>query len=409
MASTCRFCATPLEYEFVDLGLSPISNAFIRPDQLHQKEPFYPLHAFVCSECCLVQLEEFESPDKIFSDYVYFSSYSDSWLAHARKFVAGASERFSLDSNSLVIEVASNDGYLLQYFRERDVPVLGIEPASNVAEVAVAAGINTIDEFFGVSLAKRLRDEGRTCDLLVGNNVLAHVPDINDFVGGLKIVLGDGGVLSMEFPHLLKLIQQTQFDTIYHEHFSYLSLLTVQKIFRHHGLEVFDVEELTTHGGSLRVFAQHLDGKHSLGDAVSKVLADERDASLDTLQGYENFSEKVAKVKNELLAFLDTASSEGKTVVGYGAPAKGNTLLNFCGIGPDAIQYTVDRSPHKQGRLLPGTRIPVYAPEQIDATRPDYVLILPWNLQEEIVQQLSHIGEWGGKCVVPIPELQILE
>ena len=409
MASTCRFCATPLEHEFVDLGLSPISNAFIRPDQLHQKEPFYPLHAFVCSECCLVQLEEFESPDKIFSDYVYFSSYSDSWLAHARKFVASASERFSLDSNSLVIEVASNDGYLLQYFRERDVPVLGIEPASNVAEVAVAAGINTIDEFFGVSLAKRLRDEGRTCDLLVGNNVLAHVPDINDFVGGLKIVLGDGGVLSMEFPHLLKLIQQTQFDTIYHEHFSYLSLLTVQKIFRHHGLEVFDVEELTTHGGSLRVFAQHLDGKHSLGDAVSKVLADERDASLDTLQGYENFSEKVAKVKNELLAFLDTANSEGKTVVGYGAPAKGNTLLNFCGIGPDAIQYTVDRSPHKQGRLLPGTRIPVHAPEQIDATRPDYVLILPWNLQEEIVRQLSHIGEWGGKCVVPIPELRILE
>ena len=409
MASTCRFCATPLKHEFVDLGLSPISNAFIRPDQLDQKEAFYPLHAFVCSECFLVQLEEFESPDEIFSDYVYFSSYSDSWLAHANRFVADAAERFDLDSGSLVIEVASNDGYLLQYFKERNVPVLGIEPASNVAEVAIAAGINTIDEFFGVSLAQRLRDEGRTCNLLVGNNVLAHVPDINDFVAGLKIVLGEGGVLSMEFPHLLKLIQQTQFDTIYHEHFSYLSLLTVQKIFQQHGLQVFDVEELTTHGGSLRVFAQHPEGQQPLGDAVSKVLGDERDAGLDTLQGYQNFAVRVAKVKDDLLAFLSKASDEGKTVVGYGAPAKGNTLLNFCGVGPDAIEYTVDRSPHKQGRLLPGTHIPVHAPEHIDDTKPDYVLILPWNLQEEIVQQLRHIDAWGGKCVVPIPELRILE
>jgi len=409
MASTCRFCATPLEHEFVDLGLSPISNAFIRPDELDQKEPFYPLHAFVCGECFLVQLEEFESPDEIFSDYVYFSSYSDSWLAHANRFVAEAAERFDLDASSLVIEVASNDGYLLQYFKERNVPVLGIEPASNVAEVAVAAGINTIDEFFGVALAQRLRDEGRTCDLLVGNNVLAHVPDINDFVAGLKIVLGEGGVLSMEFPHLLKLIQQTQFDTIYHEHFSYLSLLTVQKLFQQHGLQVFDVEELTTHGGSLRVFAQHPEGKQAFGNAVGKVLGDERDAGLDALQGYQNFAVKVAKVKDDLLAFLSKANEEGKTVVGYGAPAKGNTLLNFCGVGPDAIEYTVDRSPHKQGRLLPGTHIPVHAPEHIDETRPDYVLILPWNLQEEIVQQLSHIGTWGGKCVVPIPELRILE
>lgn len=409
MASNCRFCATPLEHEFVNLGLSPISNAFIKPELADQDEPFYPLHAFVCGECFLVQLEEFESPDEIFSDYVYFSSYSDSWLAHAKKFVNGATKRFGLDIDSLVIEVASNDGYLLQYFKELNVPVLGIEPATNVAEVARAAGIETIDEFFGVALASRLRDEGYSCDLLVGNNVLAHVPDINDFVGGLKIVLADNGVLSMEFPHLLKLIRHTQFDTIYHEHFSYLSLLTVQKIFRHHDLEVFDVEELSTHGGSLRVFAQHPGDPQILSAAVSKVLSDERDAGLDTLQGYQNFSEKVAKVKDELLSFLDEARRTNKTVVGYGAPAKGNTLLNFCGVGPESIQYTVDRSPHKQGCLLPGTHIPVRAPETIDETRPDYVLILPWNLQDEIVQQLRHIEEWGGRCVVPIPELRVLD
>ncbi|NQV86367.1 MAG: methyltransferase domain-containing protein [Woeseiaceae bacterium] len=409
MASNCRFCATPLKHEFVNLGLSPISNAFIKPELADQDEPFYPLHAFVCGECFLVQLEEFESPDEIFSDYVYFSSYSDSWLAHAKKFVNGATKRFGLDTDSLVIEVASNDGYLLQYFKELNVPVLGIEPATNVAEVARAAGIETIDEFFGVALASRLRDESYSCDLLVGNNVLAHVPDINDFVGGLKIVLADNGVLSMEFPHLLKLIRHTQFDTIYHEHFSYLSLLTVQKIFRHHDLEVFDVEELSTHGGSLRVFAQHPGDPQILSAAVGKVLSDERDAGLDTLQGYQNFSEKVAKVKDELLSFLDQARRTNKTVVGYGAPAKGNTLLNFCGVGPESIQYTVDRSPHKQGCLLPGTHIPVRAPETIDETRPDYVLILPWNLQDEIVQQLRHIEEWGGRCVVPIPELRVLD
>lgn len=409
MASNCRFCATPLEHDFVNLGLSPISNAFIKPELADQDEPFYPLHAFVCDECFLVQLEEFESPDEIFSDYVYFSSYSDSWLAHAKKFVDGAAKRFNLDTNSLVIEVASNDGYLLQYFKELRVPVLGIEPASNVAEVARAAGIETIDKFFGVALASRLRDEGRCCDLLVGNNVLAHVPDINDFVGGLKIALADNGVLSMEFPHLLKLIRHTQFDTIYHEHFSYLSLLTVQNIFRHHGLQVFDVEELTTHGGSLRVLAQHPGDSQILSAAVGKVLSDERDAGLNTLQGYQNFSEKVAKVKDDLLSFLSTARRDKKTVVGYGAPAKGNTLLNFCGVGPDSIQYTVDRNPHKQGRLLPGTHIPVHAPEFIDKTKPDYVLILPWNLQDEIVQQMRHIKEWGGRCVVPIPELRVLD
>ena len=409
MASTCRFCATPLEHEFVNLGLSPISNAFVKPADVDKDEAFYPLHAFVCGECFLVQLEEFESPDEIFSDYVYFSSYSDSWLEHAKRFVDAATRRFELGPDSLVMEVASNDGYLLQYFVEGGVPVLGIEPASNVAEVARKAGVDTIDEFFGVALAERLRDEGRTADLLVGNNVLAHVPDINDFVGGLKIALSENGVLSMEFPHLLKLIQQTQFDTIYHEHFSYLSLIAVQRIFRHHGLEVFDVEELTTHGGSLRVFAQHPNGKQATTTTVENVLGDEKQAGMDSLAGYQNFAEKVAKVKDDLLAFLAAADAAGKSVVGYGAPAKGNTLLNFCGVGPDSIQYTVDRSPYKQDHLLPGTHIPVYAPEQIDASRPDYVLILPWNLQDEIVQQLSHIKDWGGQCVVPIPELRVLE
>ena len=409
MASMCRFCATPLEHEFVNLGLSPISNAFVNPDDADRKEAFYPLHAFVCGECFLVQLEEFESPDKIFSDYVYFSSYSDSWLAHAKKFVRAAAERFGLNSDSLAIEVASNDGYLLQYFKELQVPVLGIEPASNVAEVARSAGIETIDEFFGVELATRLRDEGRTCDLLVGNNVLAHVPNINDFVGGLKIVLGENGVLSMEFPHLLKLIQQTQFDTIYHEHFSYLSLLTVKKIFGRHGLEVFDVEELSTHGGSLRVFAQHPGGRQAHSDSVEKVLGDEKEARLNSLLGYQNFAEKVDQVRNDLLSFLATARKDGKSVVGYGAPAKGNTLLNFCKVGPETIQYTVDRSPYKQNKLLPGTHIPVHAPDHIDVTKPDYILILPWNLQHEIVQQLDHIQAWGGQCVVPIPALKVLK
>ncbi|MCH9694527.1 MAG: class I SAM-dependent methyltransferase [Gammaproteobacteria bacterium] len=407
MASNCRFCSTPLEHTLVDLGLSPVSNAFPSAEDLGKDEPFYPLHAFVCADCFLVQLEEFESPDQIFSDYVYFSSYSDSWLAHAKTFADAATRRFDLGSNSRVVEVASNDGYLLQYFKQSGVPVLGIEPASNVADVAIKAGIDTISEFFGVALAEQLVSDGRPGNLVVGNNVLAHVPDINDFVGGLKIALADDGVLCMEFPHLLKLIEQTQFDTIYHEHFSYLSLLTVQRIFAHHGLIVFDVDELPTHGGSLRVYAQHPDGAQAHSNAVESLLGTERAAGLDTLDGYANFAERVLKVKTDLLAFLEDAGAAGKTVVGYGAPAKGNTLLNYCDVGTDLVSYTVDRSPHKQDLYLPGTHLPVHAPEHIAETKPDYVLILPWNLREEVAEQMAHIRDWGGKFVVPIPELRI--
>ncbi|GMQ76433.1 MAG: class I SAM-dependent methyltransferase [Gammaproteobacteria bacterium] len=408
MAAACRFCATPLEHDFVDLGMSPLSNAFLEADELNRMERFYPLRAYVCGECFLVQLEEFESPDEIFRDYVYFSSYSDSWLAHAREFAAGATDRFGLDARSLVVEIASNDGYLLQYFNERGIPVLGIEPARNVAQVAIDAGIDTVTEFFGVALARRLREERQGCDLLVGNNVLAHVPDLNDFVAGLEFLLADNGALSMEFPHLLQLVEHTQFDTIYHEHFSYFSLLAAQRIFRHHGLEIFDVEELPSHGGSLRIYAQHPDGGYPHRDSVERLLARERDAGLDRLEIYRHFSERVHEVKRDLLEFLIEARRAGKRSVGYGAPAKGNTLLNFCGVGTDFIEYTVDRSPHKQGRFLPGTHIPVHSPERIAQTRPDYVLILPWNLQDEIVEQMTHIRSWGGRFVVPIPRLAVL-
>ncbi len=408
MAAECRFCATPLEHSFVDLGMSPLSNAFLEADELDRMERFYPLRAYVCGECFLVQLEEFESPDEIFRDYVYFSSYSDSWLAHAREFAAGATDRFGLDARSLVVEIASNDGYLLQYFNERDIPVLGIEPARNVAQVAIDAGIDTVTEFFGVALARRLRAERQGCDLLIGNNVLAHVPDLNDFVAGLELLLADDGALSMEFPHLLQLVEHTQFDTIYHEHFSYFSLLAAQRIFRHHGLEIFDVEELPSHGGSLRIYAQHPDGGYPHSDSVERLLARERDAGLDRLEIYRYFSERVHGVKRDLIEFLIEARRAGKRVAGYGAPAKGNTLLNFCGVGTDFIEYTVDRSPHKQGRFLPGTHIPVHSPERIAQTKPDYVLILPWNLQDEIVEQMIHIRSWGGRFVVPIPRLAVL-
>jgi 2-polyprenyl-3-methyl-5-hydroxy-6-metoxy-1,4-benzoquinol methylase len=405
----CRFCDTPLEHSFVDLGMSPLSNAFIKPEKYQAMEPFYPLHAYVCGACFLVQLEEFESPRHIFSDYVYFSSYSDSWLRHAKAYAEMMIRRFGFSAKNQVIEIASNDGYLLRNFMERGIPVLGIEPAANVAQVAQAAGIPTLTRFFGVSTATELAASRTQADLLLGNNVLAHVPDINDFAAGMKLALKRDGVITMEFPHLLQLMANNQFDTIYHEHFSYLSFITVEKVFARHDLTLFDVEELPTHGGSLRIYARHADNtRHAVSAAVVSLRQREIAAGLTDLVTYARFSEQVRATKRDLLDFLIRAKRQGKSIVGYGAPAKGNTLLNYCGIRSDFLDYTVDRSPHKQGLFLPGTRVPVHAPERISQTRPDYILILPWNIKDEIIEQMSHVREWGGKFVVPIPRVEVI-
>ena len=405
----CRICEARLAVSFCDLGMSPLSNAYLDTEKLGDMEPFYPLHARVCGECFLVQLDEFETPAAIFSDYAYFSSYSDSWLAHAKQYTDAVIRRFKLGASHRVVEVASNDGYLLRYFKERGVAVLGVEPAANVAQVAKQAGIPTVVRFFGIETARALVTEGHSADLLVGNNVLAHVPDVNDFVAGMKILLKPGGVITMEFPHLMRLMAENQFDTIYHEHFSYFSLLTAQQLFARNGLVLFDVEELSTHGGSLRIYGRHLeDGSKPIDAKVPSLIARERTAGLAQIETYASFAEKVRETKRKLLEFLIVAKREGKTVVGYGAPAKGNTLLNYCGVRGDFLEYTVDRSPHKQDKFLPGTRIPVYSPDRIRETRPDYVLILPWNLKDEIVEQMAHIREWGGKFVVPIPEVQVV-
>ena len=363
---------------------------------------------YVCEQCWLVQLEEYESAESIFSDYAYFSSFSDSWLDHCNKYCGAMQSRFDLNQQSFVVEVASNDGYLLQYFVKRDVPVLGIEPAANVAKVAVEKGVPTLVQFFGTKLAQQLASEGRSADLVLGNNVFAQVPDLNDFVEGLKILLKPEGVLTLEFPHLLQLMERNEFDTIYHEHFSYFSLLTTIKIMEAHGLRVFDVEELKSHGGSLRVYACRADSKtHKLEPNVAKVLADEKRAHLDHADGYLEFAAQVRETKLALVEFLLRAAREGKKVAGYGAPGKSATLLHYCGIGNDLIEYTVDRSPYKQGRFLPGNHIPIYHPDHIAQTKPDYVVILPWNLKDEIMRQLQFIREWGGRFVVPIPKLSV--
>ncbi len=403
----CRFCGAELSHEFADLGMSPLSNAYIKAEQLDRPEPFFPLKAYVCAECLLVQLPAMESPENIFSDYAYFSSYSDSWLAHARAYCQAMIERLGLDGTTGVVEIASNDGYLLQYFQEAGVPVLGVEPAANVAEVARAKGIETVCRFFGVAAAHDLAAERPKPKLLLGNNVLAHVPDLNDFVAGLKVLLAAGGTVTMEFPHLLRLIDGNQFDTIYHEHFSYFSLLTAQRVFAAAGLTIFDVEELTTHGGSLRIYARHSEEGTEPGPRVVHLVATEREYGLDRLETYARFAEQVRQTKRALLAFLIRAREENKRVAGYGAPAKGNTLLNYCGVRTDFIDYTVDRSPHKQGLFLPGTHIPIHAPDRIRETRPDYVLILPWNLKDEIIAQMSHVREWGGRFVIPIPRVEL--
>jgi 2-polyprenyl-3-methyl-5-hydroxy-6-metoxy-1,4-benzoquinol methylase len=400
----CRFCSSPLNEVFADLGVSPLANSYLREEQLSNMEPHYPLKAWVCGSCMLVQLEEFESPAGIFSDYAYFSSFSTSWLAHAERYVQEMITRFGFHSKSQVIEIASNDGYLLQYFHAAGVPVLGIEPAANVAQAAIAKGIPSRSVFFGRDTARELE-----ADLLIGNNVYAHVPDLHSFTEGLKIALKPDGLITLEFPHLLRLMDEAQFDTIYHEHFSYLSLMTVQKVFARHGLIVFDVEELPTHGGSLRIYGQHAENtKREVTSRVEALLAQERAAGLDRLDAYRSFAEKVKRVKCDVLEFLINARREGKTVVGYGAPAKGNTLLNYCGIGPELLFFTVDRSPHKQGHYLPGTRIPIRGPEAIEQTQPDYVLILPWNLKDEITEQMKVIRNWGGRFVVAIPSLEVL-
>lgn len=406
---SCRFCGTPLRHTFCDLGMSPLSNCFLRADQLQRMEPFYPLHAYVCGECYLVQLEEFQRPEEIFSDYAYFSSYSETWLAHVERYVERMIGRFGFDTRSQVVEVASNDGYLLKHFRKHGIPVLGIEPAANVARTAEAAGIPTLARFFGMRTAQELVAAGTRADLLIGNNVLAHVPDINDFVRGLKALLKPRGILTMEFPHLEQLMANNQFDTIYHEHFSYLSFHAVERIFAAHGLVLFDVEELPTHGGSLRVYAQHAEeGDRPVTRAVPVLRERELQNGITDLATYTKFQQQVWATKRELLAFLINARRDDKTVVGYGAPAKGNTLLNFCGIRSDLLEYTVDLNPHKQGRFLPGTHIPIYHPDRIRETRPDYLLILPWNLKEEVMQQMADVRSWGARFVVPIPRLEVV-
>jgi len=404
----CRFCGAALRQTFVDLGMSPLCESFPSATDLNRGEVYYPLHVYVCEKCLLVQLEQYESPENIFSDYAYFSSYSDSWLKHVEKYCDKMIKQFELNRKSLVIEAASNDGYLLQYFVRRNIPVLGIEPAANVAKVAVEKGVPTLVKFLGAQLANELAAEGRCADLVLGNNVLAQVPDLNDFVDGLKILLKPEGVLTLEFPHLLRLIESNEFDTIYHEHFSYFSMLSIVKIMEARGLRVFDVEELSTHGGSLRIYACRAEAKlHRLDPRVSQLISAEEKAGLGSVKGYENFAQQVKQTKIALVDFLLDAARQGKTVAGYGAPGKSATLLHYCGIGKDLIEYTVDRSTYKQGRYLPGTHIPIYHPDRLRETKPNYVIILPWNLKDEIMEQLQYIREWGGKFVVPIPRVSV--
>jgi SAM-dependent methyltransferase len=406
----CRFCGTALRHSFVDLGPSPLCQRHVHEEEVHRPELFYPLHAFVCERCFLVQLGIDVDPAELFGGfYHYFSSYSDSWLAHCRSYVEGMIDRFGLGADSRVAEVASNDGYLLQFFVQHGVPAFGIEPAENVARAARERGVETEVCFFGEATARRLAEERSRVDLLIGNNVLAHVPDLNDFVAGLEALLAPTGVVTMEFPHLMRLVENNEFDTIYHEHFSYFSLTTVEEVFAAHGLRLFDVEELPTHGGSLRIFACHAEDEgHPTRERLAALRARERAAGLRSLAYYAAFAERVKETKRRLLEFLIGAADAGKQVVGYGAPGKGNTLLNYCGVRTDLLAYTVDRNPVKQGTWLPGTRIPVYEPARIAETRPDYVLILPWNIKEEVMQQMAHVRQWGGRFVVPIPEVEVL-
>jgi len=407
-AVACRLCGAALTETFVDLGMSPLCESYLRADQIDARESFYPLHVRICGECLLVQLPAYVPGEDIFSDYAYFSSYSDSWVAHAKRYADTMVDSLGLGPDSLVTEVASNDGYLLQHFVARGVPVLGVEPAANIAEVARGKGIRTEVHFLGAETGAALAEEFGRADLVAGNNVYAHVPDLVGFTAGLAALVKPTGLVTLEFPHLLRLIERNQYDTIYHEHFQYLSLLTAQRALATAGLVVVDVDELSTHGGSLRVHARHAAAASEPSTAVKMVLEAEAEAGLHTMEGHRGFAESVFRIKRDLLRFLMTARDEGKRVVGYGAPGKGNTLLNHCGIREDLLAYTVDRSPHKQGLFLPGTHIPIYAPERIAEDRPDYVLVLPWNLRTEISQQLSYIREWGGRLVFPIPTFEVV-
>ena len=404
---TCQGCGAPLTLSLVDLGLSPLSNAFVPASRAGEADHAYPLHARVCQSCWLVQVDSVATPGEIFHDYVYFSSFSDSWLEHCRVYAEMVTARFGLDAKSQVVEVASNDGYLLKNFVAAGIPALGVEPAANVAEAARARGVPTEVAFFGAETARRLAAQGKSADLLAAKNVLAHVPDINDFVQGVRLLLKPEGVFTVEFPHLLNLIRDAQFDTIYHEHFTYLSLLAVERVFARHGLRVFDVEETPTHGGSLRVFACLTGASHAVQPGVAAISAKEAAAALDRPQGYAGFQARVERVRDDLLAFLSQAKAEGRSVAAYGAAAKGNTLLNYSGVGPADVAFVVDRNPAKQDKLLPGSRIPVRAPEAIDAARPDYILILPWNLRDEVVDQLAHARAWGARFVTAIPGLRV--
>ncbi len=407
-APVCRFCGATLAHTLVDLGMSPLCESYVPADRLMRMEPFYPLHVYICDQCFLAQLEQFVSAAEIFTEYAYFSSYADSWVEHARRYTEMITRRLGLDRGSLVVEIASNDGYLLQHFVRSGIPAVGIEPARNVAQVAIERGVPTIVDFFGVATARELVADGKQADLLLGNNVLAQVPDLNDFVAGMKIALKPQGVLTMEFPHLLRLMRENQFDTIYHEHFSYFSFMTAEKIFARHGLTLFDVEELPTHGGSLRIYGRHTeDGSRPPSERVIQMRLMEEAAGLHGLTAYSAFGEQVKETKRKILSFLIEARRAGKTVVGYGAPGKGNTLLNYCGIRTDFIDFTVDRNTFKQGKFLPGTRIPIHPPDMIRAARPDYLFILPWNFKEEIIEQNAFIRQWGGRFVVPIPTLTV--
>ncbi len=405
----CRFCGEIADRLFVDLGMSPLCESYLSAEQLNHMEPFYPLRANVCPRCFLVQLDQYVTAHHIFGgEYAYFSSYSSSWVEHARRYTEMIRGRLGLNAKSLVAEIASNDGYLLQHFVGAGIPVLGIEPAVNVADAARAKGVRTEVRFFGTNTARDLVAQGLGADLIVGNNVLAHVPDLNDFVGGMKVLLKADGVITMEFPHLLRLMEGNQFDTIYHEHFSYFSFTTAAQVFAAHGLTVFDVDEIPTHGGSLRIYAQHRgDGIRPVTQAVAELLSAEERAGVTRMETYSAFEERVRDTKRRLLEFLIEAKRQGKRVAGYGAPGKGNTLLNYCGIRTDFVDYTVDRNPYKHGKFLPGTHIPIFPPDRIAQTRPDYVLILPWNLKDEIIGELAYVREWGGRFVVPIPEVQV--